>query len=281
MDCHPQIASIGESLNRKVRRKGAETYVCSCGELLLHCPFWQQVIQAVNDQGLEFGVSNWTASHKYKNAALHRILTTYHSYPAADLGRSVATSLLPLHRARIRNIDRVCVAFIGAILDLTGAKVFFDSSKNVMHLYYLLRIPRLDIKVLRITRDVRAFVDSYKRRGRSVAEGASAWKRYQLNSDHVMRRLPSEKVCLMRYEDLFADPANSLKSIYKFLEVEVMEPATTITPRDHHVIGNRIRLKESLIVRLDEGWKTRLTEQDIGTAYRIAGDINTRFGYLR
>ena len=62
LDAHPRIVSVGEvAVKPKIRRRGDDgRQICSCGATLAECPFWQQLFQRVNDDGLDFGPGRWT-----------------------------------------------------------------------------------------------------------------------------------------------------------------------------------------------------------------------------
>src|SRR6185503_10428638 len=104
-----------------------------------------------------------------------------------------------------------------------------DSSKVALRLKYLLRIPSLDIKVIRCTRDGRAvsltymddwaFADSAdpSLRGggtgekrpsvrRNMMEAANEWKRSNEAADCLLAQLPRDQWMEVRYEDLCANP---------------------------------------------------------------------------
>ena len=95
-----------------------------------------------------------------------------------------------------------------------------------------------------MVRDVRAFANSSKKHhsGKPVEKSAKEWKNVQSSIDNLTRTLPSQKVFLLRYEDLCQNPRYWLQSLYNFLGVEMLEPPDTIISKEHHVIGNRPNL---------------------------------------
>jgi hypothetical protein len=143
MDAHPAIASVGEiAVKPKIRRRGDGLgHLCSCGELVNECVFWREIFRSVTKQGLEFGPDNWTNDYRCEHPLAHRLLTRDSSYGPVRAFQRWAAYNLPIHSARVRYVDRVNVAFVRAVLDVSGADVFFDTSKVPMRLSRLLQIP--------------------------------------------------------------------------------------------------------------------------------------------
>ena len=279
MDSHPQIASVGEGINRRIFVKNPDAFSCSCGEVLIHCAFWKQVAQCVNDQGIDFQIQDLSLGYKYQNSVLRHLLHTYYAHPKLGPWHADLSSRLPIHASRIKKIGRINVAFIRAALKVTGADVFFSASKNLMGHHHLLGVPELEVKFIRIVRDVRSFASSYKLKGKTVPEAIKVWRNYQLCADYLMQTLPEHDVILVRYEDLCRQPDYWLETIHHFLEVEARPLPDVFIPKEHHITGNKIRLQPQLTVQPIERWKTILTDDEIDLTLRLAGPINRRFGY--
>jgi hypothetical protein len=281
MDTHPQIASVGETaFTPTAQAKGHARQVCSCGQTYFACPFWQEVFAGVNADGHEFSPHRWTNDYRYSNPWLHRALTRYSSRPLVRWIQDVAADVLPVHRSRMRTVNRVNVSFIRAVLRAAEADVFFDSSKRPFRLRHLLAIPELDIRVVNLVRDVRGYAGSAKRRGQTVEAAATSWRRDRGVIDDITRNMAADRVFLLRYEDLCARPDTTARALYTFLDVQPMTVPDVIHPRDHHVLGNRIRLQDSLQIRLNDRWKTDLTPGEIQRVLDIAGETNQSLGYV-
>jgi hypothetical protein len=262
-----------------VQKKKKIDYVCTCGSLLVHCAFWTEVFRMVNKQGLQFSAHEWTNDYKYKNSLLHKLFSTYPSQPLIRVLQKMALRSTPFHKQRVAYTNNVNIAFIQSALKLTGADVFFDTSKALMRLSYLLEIPEIDLKVVRVVRDVRAFASSYKSRGVSVEQAARHWRSYQLSADALLHTLPASRVMLMRYEDFCHDPLQWLRNLHTFFGVLPLDPPETITPGEHHVIGNHMRLQKITAITANHSWREKLTATEITQILHITGDINERFGY--
>lgn len=279
-DMHPDIVSVGEVVpNRKCRRSNSESLACSCGETLANCRLWKEVFCKIKDEGILISFSNWTHAYSYLNPLLHRLLTIY---PRGRIRRRFQRSmdqLLPLHKNRIKRIDHGNEAFLDALFSITNAEVLFDTSKGAYRLYRLLKNPNIDVRVIRIVRDVRAFVASKKRRGIPASEAAKIWQHNQVSLNHVCGLFDPERILFIRYEDLATDPAHYMQQIHEHLGLQTAETSLTVDPTQHHVIGNRIRTQGTMQIQLNEKWKTALTEREGTLALSIAGPINRQFGY--
>ena len=279
LDSHPRVVSVGEtSLKPKQQRRRKTSIVCTCGQLCIECPFWQQVFKGVSEAGFEFSALEWSNDFRYKNRFAHRLLSRYSSNPALRALQKAA-ALLPSHQSRVERVRRVNVEFIRTVLRVANADVFFDTSKKAVRLDHLLQTPELDVKVIKLVRDVRGYVSSAKKRGESVDDAAHAWRHVQETLDALTRRLPPDRLMVLRYEDLCRDPRNWLKRTYGFCGVEAIDPPEVVVSQEHHVLGNNMRRHEKVAIRLDESWRSLLNVDEQERALAIAGAFHTRFGY--
>ena len=278
MDMHPQIASVGETSPNRGYAPGRGH--CSCGEWIRDCAFWKRIFAEVTRQGVELSASSWSNDYRYRNIVLHRMLSRFSHNGYIRRAQLAASDLLPGHRGRTGRIDRANVLFTRAVLEATGARVLFDTSKYSARLYHLLRIPELDVRVIRLVRDVRGFASSEKKRGRGAQDAAHVWIRQQQVIGDILRALPADRVLLLRYEDVCAAPHHWLRELQLFLGVDPIETPLTACPRGHHVLGNPIARSQTVTVRSPEDWQARLSDTEVSTVMRIAGADNMRFGYV-
>jgi hypothetical protein len=216
--------------------------------------------------------------------------------------RDLALSLSPAWRARLAECNHRNLALIESLLEVTGAGVVIDSSKVALRLKYLLQIPDFDLRVIRVIRDGRSvsltymddwnFADSADpalRGGGSgklrpsvretMAEAANEWKRSNESSDALTARLPASQWTEVRYEELCADPENTLKRLATFLDLDPNQVTLDFRARAHHVRGNGMRMDATSEIRLDERWKDSLGPDDLRIFDEVAGDLNRRYGY--
>jgi len=155
----------------------------------------------------------------------------------------------------------------------------FDTSKGTYRLYRLLKNTNIDVRVIRIVRDVRAFVASKKRKDITASEAAKLWQHSQASLNHVCSLFDPKRILLIRYEDLATNPSNYMQQIHEHLGLQAAETSLAVDPTQHHVLSNRIRTQGTMQIQLNEKWKTALTEREGAVALSIAGSFNRQFGY--
>jgi hypothetical protein len=283
LDAHPAIVSVGEiAVKPKIRRRGDDgDQQCSCGATIRECEFWQRVFRRVHQDGFDLGPGRWSTDYRSEHRWFGRFYAHDSGYRVLRQIQRWAAAHLPPQSARMRRTDRVNVSFMRAAMEIAGAHVFCDTTKQTMRLWRLLAIPELDMRVVSLVRDVRGYGASAKRRGHSVRQAALTWRRDQEIIAELAERLPEHRRLLLKYEELCANLGPTLQRLYSFCGVEKIEPTAVVVSKEHHVLGNRIRLQPSIRVRLDDSWRTMLTQQDEHDIMAIAGDLNDRFGYIR
>jgi hypothetical protein len=280
MDCHPEIASVGETAFKpSSRRQGHYNIKCSCGATYQECRFWWEIFARVRAAGFNFGPNAWTNDYRYTGKWAHRLLTRYSGRPWVRWLQRHALWTLPVHAQYLARVDRVNVAFIRAVLEVSGKQVFFDTSKRPVRLERLASIPTIDLRLIQLVRDVRGYTSSAKRRGLDLESEARAWKVEQETIFEIARRLPPDATTRLRYEDLCADPTGEIERLHRFLGVSPLAPPAELLPREHHVLGNRIRRQESIRVRPSADWQAQLTPGEVQRVMGIAGDLNAELGY--
>jgi hypothetical protein len=281
LGAHPQVVSVGEtSIKPKIRRRGdGAVQKCSCGTMIAECSFWRRVFESVNRQGFEFSASCWSNDYRMEHPLMYKLLNRHSAHKPLRRFQEWAADHLPIHAGRVEHVGRVNVAFIRALLDVGNADVFFDTSKRTMRLSRLLKLPELDVKVIKWVRDVRGYAASAKRRGESVLGACHDWKHTQDVVEELTADLPEDRKMLVRYEELCGRVEETLGRLYTFMEVEPLNTLPLLEQQQHHVIGNSMRFGEKIQVRLDESWRTRLTSDEQKQVLDIAGSRNRELGY--
>jgi hypothetical protein len=282
LNAHPQIVSVGEtSIKPKIRRRGdGATQKCSCGVLIVECAFWQEVFGRVAQSGHDFSAHTWKNDYRNAHPLIHRVLSRDSSHKPIRAFQYWASDHLPIYSRRVHHTDGVNVAFIRALLETAKAEVFVDTSKHVLRMFRLMRLAELDVKVVTLVRDVRGYAASAKRRGLSIMDAASTWRKDQEIIEHVTRNLAPERKIVLRYEDLCIAPEETLTRLYAFCGVEQIPPVTSLLSSEHHVIGNSMRFQGEIRPRLDETWRSRLEQDEQRRVLNVAGHVNQRFGYV-
>jgi hypothetical protein len=302
LGAHPEACTVGEL---KGVRENPQSYRCSCGALIRECGFWLRINAAMARRGLNFAITE--AGTNIQNVGhwyLRRLLDPLHRPPVLEFIRDAFLSALPAWHSHLRNVQCRNAALVGALLEESGAKIVIDSSKVGLRLKYLLCNPDLNVRVLRLIRDGRGvalthtnpaqFADAAEpglRSGGSglvrpdfrlpIHEAALLWRRSNEEADCVTASL-GKSVCMeVRYEQLCQHPDETLQSICRFLEISPMPIGNNFRQRKlQHIVGNGMRFDTSSEIRLDERWKTQLSENDLKVFNRLSGGLNRKYGYV-
>ena len=300
---HPAVCSVGELKIAPQSLGDPETYRCSCGARIKECAFWQDVAAGMARRGHEFTVA--TAGTDFRTVPstyARRLLRPMHRGPALEALRDTALACLPAWRAARPRIQQRNAALIATLAELTGAQVVVDSSKIAVRLKYLRRNPELNVRVVRLIRDGRAVALTYMDPARfadaqdttlraggrggdrrserlSMEQAASEWRRNNEEAEHLLATLAPGQYLQVRYEDVCTQTSDVLARIHHFHGVDPAGSPANFRAAAHHVIGNGMRFDTTSDVRVDERWRTALTDDDVRIFDQVAGDMNRRYGY--
>lgn len=282
-----------------------ETYRCSCGTPIRRCAFWTQVTAAVQQKRVpEFDITNArTSIHEARTKIARRLLRPLLRGRIPEAVRDAALALTPGWRCHLQQTQRRNLALVNSLHELTGAQWVIDSSKQALRLKYLLRIPDLHIRVIRLIRDGRAVSLTYTDewnfadakdpalrgggigqprapvRG-TIADAAREWKRSNEAADCLIARLGPAQCVKVTYEDLCSHPEATLRRLLEFLDRPSNCLRLDFKNTEHHVIGNGMRFDPSSEIHLDQRWRRHLTKKDLEVFERVAGKLNRQYGYL-
>lgn len=261
LDSHPDIATVGELItpvrDGRVVREGGE-YPCSCGAPLLDCPHFAALVVRCRERGVELDLLDYDI----------RI-------DGSRIGR-----WLPGHRKRVARAMERCTTIARALLDVTDKRVFLDTSKDLAPVPHLARQPDLDLKVLHLVRDPRAYLHSTrKRRTVQAASLTRHWREVHSSSLELGEALGPERFLSLSFESFCARPGDSLEELCTFLDVEAFPLLERADEVVHHIMGNRARLAPVGEIRPDEAWREALPEADQHTCLRVAGSLASKYGY--
>ncbi len=300
LNSNAQMTSIGEL---KLCNLGDLTgYRCSCRKLIAECEFWSELGKNMSTESDRFDLANAgtdlsTLSSRY----VTRLLKPLHRGRVIEKVRDLLLSFSPVWRHGIVEWADRNKRLVAAVADISNSHVVVDSSKVGVRLKYLMRVPGMDVKVIRLVRDGRAVALTYMRegefadasdpqlrgggtgkrrhRGLSMTAAAEEWRRSNEEASVIQRSLPPEQHMVIRYEDLCADVGSTLGQIAQFLNVSADDGYKKFKSVEHHVVGNGMRLDGSSEVVLDERWRLVLTEDDLAEFDCVAGSVNRSLGY--
>lgn len=298
---HPDVCTVGEL---KAGSLGDLTqYRCSCGQLIRECGFWTGITEDMRAAGLPFDLGRpQTDFAAVEGPYARRLLRPLHRGPLLESLRDLALAASPAWRRHLGRAQTMNAALAAHVCARLKARVIVDSSKTAVRLKYLLRNPRLDVKIVRLVRDGRAVANTYMNpavfadasnpalrgggsgagggeRQRPMALAAREWRRSNEEADAVLARVPPDGYLQIRYEDLCAAPSHFQTQVWRFAGLDERLPAAAFRTREHHVIGNGMRLDDTRQVQADARWKSALQPADLQVFETVAGALNRRFGY--
>jgi len=245
---------------------------CGCGQLLSECKFWSQIINSLQNEGVNFGQMSNLAMKLDRTRNLPWLSTSLDHFQKREIDQFVS------------NLDILYTK----INSLVGEKVIIDSSKLPSHLYLLRKIPQIDLHILHLIRDGRAVAYSWNKRRkkdlaittntswmpkRSMIWATSAWA---VENYFVSTFKDRFAYAQMRYEDFTTNPSQELNRIQNELGLPniKIQYATNhsikLTP-NHSVNGNPIRFENKPItIAPDNEWQKimpKLTRKLLGSLF--------------
>jgi Sulfotransferase family len=298
---HPDVATVGELNLSAIDDR--DRYICSCGQPLRSCPFWKRISAGMGARGIRFDVTRAGTDYRHvPSAYARRLLQPLHRGRLLEACRDAGLAMSRAWRRTVPEVQARNAELVDCISRETGAAVVVDSSKIGVRLKYLLRNPRLDVRVIRLIRDGRAVAVSYvdpaafadardprlrgggtggSRQGERLPMPAAAreWRRSQEEAAAIIRRLPPSQWIETRYEWLCEHTEDTLRAIFRFLGVDPDRGRPGFRSAGQHVIGNGMRLDTAADVRLDMRWMRAFTERERARFEPVAGALNRRLGY--
>ena len=275
---HRDIATIGEL--KATARGDLGTYSCSCGTLQRECAFWKQLTEEMQKAGTSFMLDDFGTHFRADSPLTDRLLRAGIRGRFFELTRYSALRLLPGSRRCLQDILERNRQLIEIICKLQGGEIFLDGSKDPVRLKYFSSADYWNVKTIYLIRDGRGATNSYMRHYSVPMETAAReWSGVHRECDRMIGELGDGVSITIHYEDLCAKPKEILDSIYAFLGLETDIGDLCFRTSDGHILGNEMRLRSVGEIKLDERWKSTLTERDLEVFEQIAGRLNRSYGY--
>lgn len=280
LDAHSQIVSNGESL--PFGEDDDDHYDCSCGKYIEECEFYSAAAAHMRLRDS----SEWDRSLFMQLPTLSRIPVFSSFLQAWMFEGSVRNRIIdavPSYRATMKRFVDAQLLFFENARRLAGAPIYLDGTKSTRRAQLFARDGRSDMKVIHMIRDGRGYCRSYLKNWsdetRNVAVPARLWLRYISQVDKFAHAYPSVPLLTVRYEDLCRSTTETMKSVYRFLDVPYEEFDNTV-PHNSHLLGNRMRRTFDGKIREDTSWKTEMDSRTQRRATSIMESGLRRFGYL-
>ncbi len=248
------VQNLGEF--RYLWARGLRGTTCGCGEVVLECPYWTEVLAQ----------AEWSADDHALEAFDRRVGSTA---IFRQLGALVSGRV-----ARYRSENRDDIDEIASILSAAAEPgvVILDSSKSIPFLINIFDDPRFAVDVLHLTRDPRAVAYSWSRlTDTKDADGVTFPRFGPIRSSLYWTIFNLAPLCVrsverrqLSYEDFVANPRRTIESICEHYSLEFpsgdWEDETTVSVDPQHTIsGNPSRFRlGATSIREDERWKTEM-----------------------
>ena len=279
LDTHPRISTVGEL--KAAIRIDPNSYKCSCGYLMRQCPFWTDLRRILAESDVTLDLQNFGTHFRTDSSALYdRILRASVRNTGFESLRRAAITSFPKLRHEFQRILRTNRIFVDSIKRIGKGDVFLDSSKDPVRLLYLLQSGYWGVKVIHLIRDGRAVACSHmKHEGVSMREAVREWRVTHEESRRIRSRFSQRNWLSVCHEDICRSPKSKLETIFRFLGLDGDSGTLEFRSVEHHIRGNRMRLGMTSQIRLDESWKSTLTERDLREFDSTGGETNRSCGY--
>ncbi len=272
---HPDVATVG-MLTGPAKHLDLTTYRCSCGKLFQQDPFWQDVTRAVNQYGAPYTLNQQlgTRIELGSNSLIRRLRTDSLRSNALEKCRDwLMFNFWPGHKQEMHRLVQRNEIFARAVLDVSGKPIFLDTSKDPMRIRYLRLSPQIDLYVIHLVRDVRGVVASIlsRRSDMNVKQATNHWLVAEHNIRRHLNNVPESRQTLVRYEDVTANPLETLNRLFTFMGVKPLVKMVDYREADNHILGNKMRKQSTSEIKVDERWRTVLSDSQLQLINRITG----------
>ena len=260
--------------------------LCGCGARFSECPFWQ----AVGERA--FG--GWAAVDVDEVLALEATVLRHRNVPLL-----AAPRLFPGYADKLRRYSELTERLYAAILEVSGARVVVDSTKNPPYAYFLRRVGGLDLRVVHLVRDSRGVVFSWMKRmvRPEIVEGEAHFEEFSPSraalrwmecnlAFELLRRLRTPTV-RMRYEALVGSPRAEVERMFDRLDpaprdLAFLEEGAVDVADQHSIRGNPMRFAHGRQrVRVDDAWRSQMQTTSRRLVTLVTWPLLLAYGYLR
>jgi hypothetical protein len=172
---------------------------------------------------------------------------------------------------------------VDGIATVAGAGIVIDSSKSPDQLELILSEAGHEVRVIHLVRDGRAVAYSESTRGANYARAVLRWAWINSRIVRMLKSAPAARSVEMRYEDLCAHPAETLRRALESIGI-TYHPMMAVLDKvgRHNIGGSQHRFNpEDTKITTDEKWRARSTRWMAAQFAVLGAWLNSRFGYSR
>lgn len=264
-----ETVSVGElaMLKGHIKKQGPGeiwNWHCSCGQPVLQCPFWSEVLQGIYTEPFETKIT-WP----YKSVKM--LTRSVLPLNAKGLLHTIINNRP--NQATIAHLNNV----YAAVARVSGKAFIVDSSKDPLQGLAVTKCAAVDAKFIWLSRDLRAITFSKlkrwkvnKRSDKKPLETLTDSFYYKKVCASVLSSLPGSHTIKIDYEALAANPQAELDKICtKFGLQSYTAPQYMELSNDHTIAGTPGRFERKAIAA-DNSWQDFYTKH---TALNLLGKV--------
>lgn len=275
---HPKIWTLGEIQNLP-RTLNYLPQPCGCGQPVEVCSFWSDLLPKIplNEGAHPIG---YFSAHPLRSREFRLDLLK-------DLMRGCPTIQEKEAFADYVRVNSGLFSVIWeALKNREDADILWmvDASKNANRLFWLQQSQECDLRVIRLVRDVRGYVNSVTRPNHERRMVMLAARRWLFNNFIFMflckRVFKANQVFSLHYKKLASQPAVVLDDIGSWLGLEFPGGAHEHFRNyvNHAISGNQTRWLDTGI-QLDDKWKKELPWLDAILVRTLTGPFSKMMGF--
>ena len=288
LGAHPHVVSVGElhwlkAYVRKDRRlyDPVHPLVCTCGQEVESCPFWLSVEEAANRSLDSFRLK--PRFFRWRVAGTRSLRERVMLLPVRLVNNVPSAYTTPvIHRIfGGPELARDSIALADAILRATGSRIVVDSSKSALKFWSVYRQQPGRVRSVILARDYRAVVYSKMKRGQSLDNASLGWRRKMHQIERLTSDVTDDRCYRLKYEDLCANPAETLMALCAFLDIE-FDSKMLSRPKQgmHHIGGSPSKFDPSKrAISLDTSYENAFDRQSLARMKELVGNIAESWGY--
>ncbi len=275
LGAHPEISTVGE-----FGATFSTSLPCSCGSVIKECDFWSRWADRAASKGIDFKIGNPGIDLQPGPGFIESLF--FHQFPLRLVDRVRDLCFARQSRLRQRSEEAIdkSIRLAVDLCEYEETKVFLDTTKNPLQLRFLAARSDIELKVISLVRDGRGVMNSLIAKEKySPRKSVEDWVWSNRNLHRAQRYLSPHQVLHLRLEDLCRAPDATLTALMQFCEVDADTKWDCSRTSSRHVIGNGMRTKFSGEIRLDEKWRTALSDEHLQLFNQRAGWLNRKLGY--
>jgi hypothetical protein len=268
---HPDIVALGDTNPRKDAS-------CACGRTVCDCPFWTTIARECRaDRFAHCRTLLPTLPQVVRHQKSNRAFNAALAVTALGIAPAVWHTV---ERAAKEYVD-VWAAFRRLAIGVGGAKIMVDGQKSVSKFLINRSLGRFDPHIIHLIRDPRGYAASARNHlDRPLRDAATEWKWFHRRICWVARSVEARAYLRVRYEDLATQPAVTMRRVFEFLKVNVLDVYHAPTNSAiHHLVGNRMLFDFRGEILYDSSWVDSLSKAEQASIRHKAQPLFSRFGY--